>query len=166
MGPTAIAPDLVQGLVRETLDADLSEQLDDATDKETAFMDDLDTDSDTSTEQREVLIPAPTGELTLQAFWASNIPWHRRLILISASIAINIGLPFINGVFLGFGEIFARAFLAPWLGLAPPLLNFNPFSPSPADVPPLSSIPPGGLRSWAKGAKEKAADAQASVAEL
>ncbi|WFD02356.1 hypothetical protein MOBT1_001038 [Malassezia obtusa] len=108
----------------------------------------------------EPVDPAPTGELTLAAICAPKIPWTRRLLLISATLAINVGLPFINGVFLGFGEIFARAFIAPWLGLAPPLLNYNPYSPSPADVPPLSTIPPGGLRSWAKGVKERAAEEQ------
>ncbi|WFD30875.1 hypothetical protein MSPP1_001899 [Malassezia sp. CBS 17886] len=89
--------------------------------------------------------PAATGELTLAAVFARGVPWHRRALLLSASFAINLGLPFINGVMLGFGEIFARAFIAPWLGFAPPLL-LNRWSPSPADVPPLSSIPTGGFR--------------------
>lgn len=106
----------------------------------------------------ETIDPAPTGELTLAAFCAPGLPWSRRLFLLTASMAVNVGLPFINGVFLGFGEIFARAFIAPWIGLAPPLLNYNPYSPSPADVPPLSTIPPGGLRSWAKGVQERSAD--------
>ncbi|KOS15506.1 proteophosphoglycan ppg4 [Malassezia pachydermatis] len=91
--------------------------------------------------------PAPTGELTLATIMAPGLPWRRRLLLLTASLAINLGLPFINGVMLGFGEIFARAFLAPWIGLAPPLPQ-DPFSPSPADVPPIASIPRGGLRTW------------------
>lgn len=103
----------------------------------------------------EPVEPAATGELTLAAIFAPHLPWTRRALLLTASIAVNVGLPFINGVFLGFGEIFARAFIAPWIGLAPPLLNYNRYSPSPADVPPLSSIPPGGLRSWAKGLAER-----------
>ena len=98
--------------------------------------------------------PAPTGELTLAAIFSPALPWRRRIILLAASVAINIGLPFINGVFLGFGEIFARAFLAPWMGLAPPL-RLLPNSASPADVAPLPSIPPGGIRSWARRRESK-----------
>lgn len=99
--------------------------------------------------------PAPTGELTLAALWTPGLSVSRRMVLITATLAINIGLPFINGVFLGFGEIFARAFLAPLVGLAPPLLNYNKYSPSPSDVPPLDSIPAGGLRAWAKGLRQR-----------
>ena len=98
--------------------------------------------------------PAPTGELTLAAIFSPALPWRRRIILLAASVAINIGLPFINGVFLGFGEIFARAFLAPWMGLAPPL-RLLPNSASPADVAPLPSIPPGGIRSGARRRESK-----------
>ncbi|WFD43327.1 hypothetical protein MPSI1_001988 [Malassezia psittaci] len=117
--------------------------------------DELPDDISISDGEPEMIDPAPTGELTLAAVCAPNLSLTRRLVLLSASVAINVGLPFINGVFLGFGEIFARAFVAPWLGLAPPLLNYNPYSPSPADVPPLDSIPPGGMRSWARGVKER-----------
>ena len=77
---------------------------------------------------------------------------------------MNIGLPFVNGVMLGFGEIFARAFLAPWLGLTPPLLRPNLYSPSPADVPPLESVPPGGLRSWARGVWERSGEKREDLA--
>lgn len=60
----------------------------------------------------------PTGSLTLAAFNPySSIPLPRRLALISSSVAINFGLPFLNGVMLGFGEIFARVILAPALGI-------------------------------------------------
>ncbi|GAK68403.1 uncharacterized protein PAN0_085d6653 [Moesziomyces antarcticus] len=60
----------------------------------------------------------PTGSLTLAAFNPySTIPLPRRLALISSSVAINFGLPFLNGVMLGFGEIFARVILAPALGI-------------------------------------------------
>ncbi|WFD18974.1 hypothetical protein MCAP1_001187 [Malassezia caprae] len=92
-------------------------------------------------------LPAPTGELTISAICAPGVPWSRRLLLVTATLAINIGLPFLNGVMLGFGEIFARAFIAPWIGLAPPV-PMSRFSASPADVPPMASIPPTGMRSW------------------
>ncbi|PWN42950.1 hypothetical protein IE81DRAFT_366138 [Ceraceosorus guamensis] len=59
----------------------------------------------------------PSGSLTLAAF-APGLKWRRRLALLSATIGINLGLPFLNGVMLGFGEIFARAVLAPMLGLS------------------------------------------------
>ncbi|PWY97070.1 hypothetical protein BCV70DRAFT_167744 [Testicularia cyperi] len=60
----------------------------------------------------------PTGSLTVAAFNPySNIPLARRLSLISGSVFINLGLPFLNGVMLGFGEIFARVVLAPALGI-------------------------------------------------
>lgn len=60
----------------------------------------------------------PTGSLTLAAFNPySTIPLSRRLALISGSIFINLGLPFLNGVMLGFGEIFARVVVAPALGI-------------------------------------------------
>lgn len=58
----------------------------------------------------------PTGSLTL-AIFSRDIPWTRRVSLLLASLAINIGLPFVNGVMLGFGEIFARTVVAPRLGL-------------------------------------------------
>ncbi|WFD26027.1 hypothetical protein MNAN1_001002 [Malassezia nana] len=91
--------------------------------------------------------PAPTGELTIAAICAPGVPWTRRFLLVTATLVINLGLPFINGVMLGFGEIFARAFLAPWIGLAPPV-PMSRWSASPADVPALTSIPPMGIRSW------------------
>lgn len=94
-----------------------------------------------------VPVPAPTGELTLAAMWAPQVPWTRRFLLLGAALAVNIGLPFINGVMLGFGEIFARAFLAPWIGLASPL-PIRTWSAAPSDVAPLPSVPRGGVWSW------------------
>ncbi|CAO1635467.1 unnamed protein product [Sympodiomycopsis kandeliae] len=56
----------------------------------------------------------PTGSLTLSALSpSSKITFTRRVSILSASIFINLGLPFINGVMLGFGEIFARSLIAP-----------------------------------------------------
>ncbi|KAN0061341.1 hypothetical protein ACQY0O_006188 [Thecaphora frezii] len=60
----------------------------------------------------------PSGSLTLAALSpSSSIPFPRRLALITSSLLINLGLPFINGVMLGFGEIFARVVVAPALGI-------------------------------------------------
>lgn len=67
---------------------------------------------------------APSGSLTV-ALFTPGISWRRRSFLLLASVAINVGLPFINGVMLGFGEIFARSIVAPWIGLAPAAININ-----------------------------------------
>lgn len=146
-----------QEAARDEVAAEEAAAHDAETDEKTSVPDDEISISDGESEE-ETVEPAPTGELTLAALSAPNVPWTRRLLLLSASVAINVGLPFINGVFLGFGEIFARAFVAPWIGLAPPLLNYNPYSPSPADVPPLDTIPPGGMRAWAKGVQERSTE--------
>ena len=47
-------------------------------------------------------------------FDSSLSPKTRTLALLS-SVAINVLLPFVNGVMLGFGEIFAKN-LVSWLG--------------------------------------------------
>ena len=39
-----------------------------------------------------------------------------RLSLVLSSLAINLLLPFINGVMLGFGEIFAKDVVVGWFG--------------------------------------------------
>ncbi|UZJ52612.1 hypothetical protein CBS101457_001932 [Exobasidium rhododendri] len=67
---------------------------------------------------------APSGSLTT-AIFAKDLKWRRRSYLVIASLAINLGLPFLNGVMLGFGEIFARTIMAPWIGLAPGAININ-----------------------------------------
>ncbi|SPO29370.1 related to MIM1  len=79
--------------------------------------DELDSDNEEDQEATKPNYP-PTGSLTLAAFNPySSIPLSRRLALISGSIFINLGLPFLNGVMLGFGEIFARVVVAPALGI-------------------------------------------------
>lgn len=67
---------------------------------------------------------SPSGSLTV-AIFGKDLTWRRRGFLLLASFAINLGLPFINGVMLGFGEIFARTIVAPWIGLAPGAININ-----------------------------------------
>lgn len=52
--------------------------------------------------------------LLMQAFTpSSKLSVLRRVSIVSSSFFINLGLPFINGLFLGFGEIFARSLIAP-----------------------------------------------------
>ncbi|KIY43997.1 hypothetical protein FISHEDRAFT_77916 [Fistulina hepatica ATCC 64428] len=52
---------------------------------------------------------------TLSVFDAS-LPFKARVIALLSSLSINLLLPFINGVMLGFGEIFAKEYVVGWLG--------------------------------------------------
>lgn len=61
----------------------------------------------------------PPPSLTLSIFGAGLSPRARALAVVS-SVAINFLLPFVNGVMLGFGEIFARTFVAPLFGIRIP----------------------------------------------
>ena len=58
---------------------------------------------------------APPRTATLAVFDSSLSPKTRALALL-ASVAINVLLPFVNGVMLGFGEIFAKKVIIGWLG--------------------------------------------------
>lgn len=60
--------------------------------------------------------PGPPPSLTLSIFSPGLSPRARALAVVS-SIGINFLLPFVNGVMLGFGEIFARTFVAPLFGI-------------------------------------------------
>jgi len=51
-----------------------------------------------------------------------STPLRTRLIALSTSLTINFLLPFINGIMLGFGEIFARN-LVSWLGWRVPVVG-------------------------------------------
>ncbi|PWN36270.1 uncharacterized protein FA14DRAFT_161056 [Meira miltonrushii] len=85
---------------------------------------------------------APSGSLTI-ALFTPGLTWRRRSYLLLASMVVNIGLPFINGIALGFGEILARGLIAPWIGLAPAALNIN--APA-AQRPGVSTTSGVGLR--------------------
>lgn len=56
----------------------------------------------------------PTGSLSLSIF-TCGISVTRRLSLLASSLFVNAGLPFVNGVMLGTGEIVARAVVVPVL---------------------------------------------------
>ncbi|BGP30875.1 hypothetical protein JCM10296v2_002634 [Rhodotorula toruloides] len=58
---------------------------------------------------------APSLTLALASAW-HTAPWTRKIWAVLASLAINVGLPFVNGVMLGFGELFARNVLGVRLG--------------------------------------------------
>ncbi|KAI0690628.1 hypothetical protein BC835DRAFT_1417663 [Cytidiella melzeri] len=52
---------------------------------------------------------------TLAAF-DTQLSTKTRVLAVASSLAINLLLPFVNGVMLGFGEIFAKNVLVGWLG--------------------------------------------------
>lgn len=58
---------------------------------------------------------APPLALTPMVF-AGDLPVRTRLWALAASLAINLLLPFVNGVMLGFGEIVAKEVLSGWSG--------------------------------------------------
>ncbi|GAA5867250.1 hypothetical protein JCM3774_002388 [Rhodotorula dairenensis] len=82
---------------------------------------DQDDDDDDEEEQEEEepqhhsADEAPSLTLAIASAW-HTAPWSRKLWAVLASVAINVGLPFINGVMLGFGELFARNVLGVRLG--------------------------------------------------
>ncbi|TFK72935.1 hypothetical protein BDN72DRAFT_835585 [Pluteus cervinus] len=61
--------------------------------------------------------PAPSATL---AVFDSSLSTHARITAFASSFAINLVLPFINGVMLGFGEIFAKNVVMVWLGWTAP----------------------------------------------
>jgi len=52
--------------------------------------------------------------LTLSIFSGSILPRKQLVLSVLASLGINLCLPFVNGVMLGLGEIFARDWMAPF----------------------------------------------------
>jgi hypothetical protein len=62
-------------------------------------------------------LPTPPS-LTLSVF-NSDLPLRTRALALLSSLTINMFLPFVNGVMLGFGEIFARTIIAPMFGWRP-----------------------------------------------
>lgn len=62
--------------------------------------------------------PNPTHVLpsTLPSIMDNRVAPRTRLSLVLSSLAINLLLPFINGVMLGFGEIFAKDVVVGWFG--------------------------------------------------
>ncbi|KZP23782.1 hypothetical protein FIBSPDRAFT_1042635 [Athelia psychrophila] len=58
--------------------------------------------------------PSPTS--TTLAIFDPNLPTSTRVGALFTSLGINLVLPFVNGVMLGFGEIFAKNIVLGWLG--------------------------------------------------
>jgi len=59
---------------------------------------------------------APLPPSATLAIFDSSLPAWTRLGALASSLAINLLLPFVNGVMLGFGEIFAKNIVLGWLG--------------------------------------------------
>lgn len=66
--------------------------------------------------------PQPIPSLTLSLFrhlFDDRLSWSRKIGCMTATLAINLFLPFINGIMLGFGEIAARELVGRYLGWGP-----------------------------------------------
>ncbi|KAJ6513314.1 hypothetical protein C8R45DRAFT_963208 [Mycena sanguinolenta] len=63
-------------------------------------------------------LPAPLESATL-AIFDSSLSTRTRLTALFSSLAINLLLPFVNGVMLGFGEIFAKNIVLEYFGWRP-----------------------------------------------
>ncbi|KAG6831813.1 hypothetical protein H0H92_007490 [Tricholoma furcatifolium] len=67
-------------------------------------------------------LPAPQRQAPLNATLAvfdSTLSTRTRVKALFSSLAINMLLPFVNGVMLGFGEIFAKNVVMQWFGWQP-----------------------------------------------
>ncbi|GAA5820790.1 hypothetical protein JCM3770_000994 [Rhodotorula araucariae] len=95
---------------------------------------------------------APSLTLALASAW-HTAPWSRKLWAVLASLAINVGLPFVNGVMLGFGELFARNVVGVRLGWPLASASASASSPGRANTAGV------GLRAaGAAGARGRGAD--------
>ncbi|KAL5503820.1 hypothetical protein ACEPAH_7891 [Sanghuangporus vaninii] len=70
-----------------------------------------------SPKQGEAEGPVPVPTLSI---FDSRLSTRSRLIALFSSLTINLFLPFVNGVMLGFGEIFARNMAVRFFGLKAP----------------------------------------------
>jgi len=60
--------------------------------------------------------PPRAAPSTSLALFDSSLSLRTRALALLASLAVNVALPFVNGVMLGFGEIFAKEVLVGWFG--------------------------------------------------
>jgi len=71
--------------------------------------------ADTPPHERRVA-PQPAPVSLTSAIFDSSLSRRTRLTAFFSSLAVNLLLPFVNGVMLGFGEIFAKNVIMDWLG--------------------------------------------------
>ena len=63
--------------------------------------------------------PATATAAATLAVFDPALPPRTRIWALFSSLSINMFLPFVNGVMLGFGEIFAKTVIVGWLGWGP-----------------------------------------------
>ncbi|KAH9010671.1 hypothetical protein EDB85DRAFT_2297672 [Lactarius pseudohatsudake] len=75
-----------------------------------------------TTHVSRVAAPAPAPPAAASATLAvfdDTLPKRKRVLALITSLSVNMLLPFVNGVMLGFGEIFAKTVVVGWLGWGP-----------------------------------------------
>ena len=60
--------------------------------------------------------PDPPKTSATSAVFDTTLSTRTRLYALASSLAINLLLPFVNGVMLGFGELFAKNVVLGWFG--------------------------------------------------
>ena len=63
--------------------------------------------------------PQPDPVSLTSSIFDTSLSRRTRLTAFFSSLAVNLLLPFVNGVMLGFGEIFAKNVVMHWLGWNP-----------------------------------------------
>ncbi|KAH8994968.1 hypothetical protein EDB92DRAFT_1814910 [Lactarius akahatsu] len=79
-----------------------------------------------TTHVSRVAAPAPAPPAAASATLAvfdDTLPTRKRVLALITSLSVNMLLPFVNGVMLGFGEIFAKTVVVGWLGWGPAVAN-------------------------------------------
>ena len=64
--------------------------------------------------------PDPPKTSAASAVFDTTLSKRTRLLALASSLAINLLLPFVNGVMLGFGELFAKNVVLGWFGWTNP----------------------------------------------
>ncbi|KAG6878206.1 hypothetical protein C0993_010626 [Termitomyces sp. T159_Od127] len=73
--------------------------------------------TDTPSPTHRHVAPTPVTPLSATlAIFDSTLSTRTRVKALFSSLAINLALPFINGVMLGFGEVFAKNVVLQWFG--------------------------------------------------
>ncbi|GLB40183.1 putative outer membrane protein TOM13 [Lyophyllum shimeji] len=75
--------------------------------------------TETPSPSRQPATPPPGPQSATLAVFDSTLSTRTRVLALFSSLAINLLLPFVNGVMLGFGEIFAKNVVMNWFGWKP-----------------------------------------------
>lgn len=63
---------------------------------------------------------APASVSISTSIFDTSLSTRTRVVAVFSALAVNLLLPFVNGVMLGFGEIFAKNVVMGWLGWKSP----------------------------------------------